>query len=216
MIMHSVYNNIEHTLQLLFKNIVSNNDMHAKFLNTLSLLENIGARKISASEDLRSVTLMMLKHAAEEHRHAFYLKKQIQKLPVDGCFAYEAVDLLAPRTSLQYLNKLDLYTSKYLKSELGLAGNKLRFAAYLLVTYAIEMRADQLYPLYQEVLQAASSKVTVKSIIFEEQGHLEEMILQLKDFSMNWQDHAHRVQEIEEELFYQWINHLSEFVNGGN
>lgn len=214
--MHTVYNNIEQTLQLLFENIVSDNDMHAKFLNTLSLLENIGARKISASEDLSSVTVMMLKHAAEEHRHAFYLKKQIQKLPVDGCLTYQASDLLAPRTSLQYLNKLDVYTSKYLKRELGLSGNKLSFAAYLLVTYAIEMRADQLYPLYQEVLQAASSKVTVKSIIFEEQGHLEEMILQLKDFSMNWQDHADNVQEIEEELFYQWINHLSEFVDGGN
>jgi len=214
--MRTVQQKSEEKLRLLFKDIVANNQVHAKFLNTLSLLENTGARKISASEDLEAVTLMVLKHAAEEHRHAFYLKKQIQKLQVESCYTYKKEDLLAPRSSLQYLNRLDVYTSKYLKRTLGLSGSNLRFAAYLLVTYAIELRADQLYPIYQEALHAALSKVSVKSIIFEEQGHLEEMILQLKEFSSDWQDHAKQIQKIEEELFYQWINHLNRSINDRN
>jgi hypothetical protein len=60
----------------------------------------------------------------------------------------------------------------------------LRFAAYLLVTYAIEVRADEFYPIYQDALDnAAGSKVNVKSIILEEEGHLEEMINQLANTS---------------------------------
>jgi hypothetical protein len=214
--MRTVQHKSEEKLRLLFKDIVADNQVHAKFLNTLSLLENTGARKISASEDLEAVTLMVLKHAAEEHRHAFYLKKQIQKLQVESCYTYKKEDLLAPQSSLQYLNRLDVYTSKYLKRTLNLSGSKLRFAAYLLVTYAIELRADQLYPIYQEALYAALSKVSVKSIIFEEQGHLEEMILQLKEFSSDWQGHAKQIQKIEEELFYQWINHLNRSINDRN
>jgi len=40
-----------------------------------------------------------------------------------------------------------------LKKELNLKGRELRFAAYLLVTYAIEVRADELYPVYQDELE---------------------------------------------------------------
>jgi bacterioferritin (cytochrome b1) len=68
--------------------IIADNDLHARWLNTLSLMENTGARKISASEDPLTVTYLILKHAAEEHRHAFYLKKQIEKIGKDVCPNY--------------------------------------------------------------------------------------------------------------------------------
>jgi hypothetical protein len=42
-------------------------------------MENAGARKISKCEHPTLVTQIQLKHAAEEHRHAYYLKKQIGK-----------------------------------------------------------------------------------------------------------------------------------------
>ena len=64
--------------------IVENPELHAKWLNTLSFMENCGARKISAGEDRVKTSLLQLKHAAEEHRHAYYLKKQIGKLGVTG------------------------------------------------------------------------------------------------------------------------------------
>jgi hypothetical protein len=92
--------------------------------------------------------------------------------------------------------------------ELNLNGSELRFAAYLLVTYAIEVRADELYPIYQDALDEAGSKVNVKSIILEEEGHLEEMLNQLHKFSPDWELHANKAVEFETRLFNQWVEQL--------
>ena len=199
-------------LNKILPQIIADNHLHARWLNTLSLMENTGARKISASEDPATVTYIILKHAAEEHRHAFYLKKQIEKtgreLPT-----YAAGYLIAPAFSKYYLNQLDIDVCRYLKKELLLTGAELRFAAYLLVTYAIEVRADELYPIYQDALDAAGSKVNVKSIILEEEGHLEEMINQLQRFSPKWELHAQKAVDMETRLFKQWVNSLSTELN---
>lgn len=195
-------------LRDLLMRIVDNHATHARFLNTLSLQENIGARKISASELPETTTFMVLKHAAEEHRHAFYLKKQILKLAPGEYLTYRPEELLVPYSSRLYLNMLDVETCRYLKKEMELSGGDLKFAAYLLVTYAIEVRADYIYPIYQQVLDDTQSKVSVKNIIVEEQGHLEEMIAQLKIFSADWELHAKNIAAIETRLYHQWIAEL--------
>jgi hypothetical protein len=200
-------------LNKILPTIIADAELHARWLNTLSLMENTGARKISASEDPITVTYIILKHAAEEHRHAFYLKKQIEKAGEGLCPTYAAEYLLAPAYSKYYLNQLDVDVCRYLKKELKLTGRELRFAAYLLVTYAIEVRADELYPVYQDALDDVGSKVNVKSIILEEEGHLEEMINQLQKFSPDWQVHAQKSVDIETHLFGQWVDSLSAHVN---
>lgn len=190
--------------------ILKDNTLHAKWLNTLSFMENAGAKKISASEDKEKVSLIILKHAAEEHRHAYYLKKQIAKIGEGLCENYEDQYLIAPKASKYYLNNLDVKVCKYLKKSLHLKGNDLKFAAYLLVTYAIELRADELYPVYQDALSAMDSKVTVKSIILEEEGHLEEMIHQLKAFSPDWEKHANIAVDLEKNLYEGWMIGMEE------
>lgn len=195
-------------IQGILENIVSDNLLHAKWLNTLSYMENAGAKKISASEDKENVNLIILKHAAEEHRHAYYLKKQLEKLGGDLCKTYTNEELLTPNHTKFYLNALDVAVCRYLKRQFDLNGTELKFAAYLFVTYAIEVRADELYPVYQDVLTKAKSKVNVKSIILEEEGHLEEMINQLKSFSSDWETHAALVIEIEQGMFDAWISNL--------
>jgi len=199
-------------LKAILENIVKEDHIHAKWVNTLSFMENAGARKISASEDREKVSLIILKHAAEEHRHAYYLKKQIEKLGEGLCPNYEDQYLLAPKASKYYLNNLDVKVCKYLKKELHLTGTALKFAAYLLVTYAIEVRADDLYPVYQDILSANNLKVTVKSIILEEEGHLEEMLHQLKTFSPEWEKYAQIAVDIETTLFNNWMIGLEEEV----
>ncbi len=196
-------------ISLVIKNIVADNQLHAKWLNTLSYMENAGAKKISASEDKENVNLIILKHAAEEHRHAYYLKKQLSKLGDNICKTYHNEFLLAPTNSKYYLQMLDILVCRYLKNELNLKGKELKFAAYLLVTYAIEVRADELYPVYQNALDEAGSKVNVKSIILEEEGHLEEMLNQLKDFSKNWEKHANKAVLFEQNLFSEWVVSLA-------
>ncbi|REC78433.1 hypothetical protein DRF60_08220 [Chryseobacterium elymi] len=199
--------------QQLLERIVQDGGTHAKWLNTLSFMENAGARKISKCEHPVSVTLIQLKHAAEEHRHAYYLKKQIGKIDPELCKTYEADELLAPTATRQYLHSLDVKACRYLQTAFNLNKEELKFAAYLFVTYAIEVRADELYPVYQDILTKKSSKIMVKSIILEEEGHLEEMIHQLNEFSADWKLHAERILTIEKKLHNQWINAIAEEVS---
>jgi hypothetical protein len=51
--------------------------------------------------------------------------------------------------------------------------------------------------------------VQVKSIIVEEEGHLEEMIVQLKAFSPDWEKHAAIACGFEAELFSEWIEKIA-------
>ena len=189
--------------------IVRNDELHARWLNTLSYLENVGARKISTCENDTTTDLVQLKHAAEEHRHAYYLKKQISKLAPGAFTCYESKDLFAPVFTRQYLQRLDLACCRHLAKHYHISGQRLKYAAYLFVTYAIEVRADELYPVYQEVLSELQSRIMVKSIIMEEEGHLEEMNHMLALFDPEWNKQATSILAIEKELFTDWLNAIN-------
>ena len=93
----------------------------------------------------------MLKHAAEEFRHAHYLKRQIPKIWSDPMPNYALTHMIGGTATLHYLSALDVNTSRYLKG----TGRAIKEAAYLLVTYAIELRAGVVYPLYDTALRQA-------------------------------------------------------------
>jgi hypothetical protein len=186
--------------------LVASPSLHAKWLNTLSFLENCGARKIAACEHPTLVKEEMLKHAAEEFRHAHHLKKQISKIIAHPIETYSLQHLLGHTATLHYLSALDLQASRYLKQN-GLNGGALKEAAYLFVTYAIELRAEELYPLYDEVLRATHSKVVVKSILLEEKEHLNEMKAGIETFLLGWR-HAAHICSLESSLCQGWIAQL--------
>ncbi|MBA3239231.1 MAG: hypothetical protein H0T62_12905 [Parachlamydiaceae bacterium] len=189
--------------------IVNSNDFHAKWLNTLSYLENCGARKIAACEHPTFVKEEMLKHAAEEFRHALHLKRQIEKVTPTKMESYVVSSMLGGATTLYYLTLLDLKASRYLK-EIGLNKNCIKEVAYLLVTYAIELRAEELYPIYDAALRHAGSRVTVKSILLEEKEHLEEMKKGIQSIK-NGFNHADKICAMESELCKKWLNNV--FIN---
>ncbi|MCH9627262.1 MAG: hypothetical protein S4CHLAM2_08970 [Chlamydiales bacterium] len=174
-------------MERLLRSLIANPKKHVKWLNTLSYLENAGARKIAKAEHPTLVKQEMLKHAAEEFRHAHYLKQQIGKLTSSPPADYS--DLLGGHLTRRYLDRLELGVCRLTTIKL-----------YPLVTYAIEKRAQQLYPLYQKALKESGSKVTVMSIIKEEEGHLEEMELELGECL--YKEH---VCEIEEKIYQSWI-----------
>ncbi len=200
-------------LRAVLARCVSSPSLHARWLNTLSMMENCGARKIARFEHPREVTATVLKHAAEEFRHAYGLKRQIPRLASDSCPDYGVEWLLAPEKSRRYLDLLDLEVCRYLKEERGLSGWELRRHAYLLVTWAIEARASALYPLYQELLDAGEGAVSVRAIIAEEAGHLEEMERLLAEAcGPDWRAHAARAAATEERLYRDWIAALGASV----
>lgn len=187
--------------------IVADPILHAKWLNTLSFLENCGARKIAACEHPTLVKEEMLKHAAEEFRHAHYLKRQISRVTQEPFPDYSLPYLLGGFKTLHYLDSLDCQTCRFLKQQPSLSPADQKALAYLLVTYAIECRAALLYPLYDACLKRVSSTVTVKSILLEEKEHLREMQEGLSSFPNGLLFAAH-IQSIEDTIYTEWVAKL--------
>jgi hypothetical protein len=194
-------------IKALLEMIVCSNSLHSKWLNTLSYLENCGARKIAFCEHPTLVKEEMLKHAAEEFRHAHYLKRQIQKVSSEEMEDYSLSNMLGRISSLNYLNELDVQTSRYL-SHKGFIKEEIKEKAYLLVTYAIESRASELYPIYDEILRKNRSPVTVKSILLEEKEHLKEMEEGLQQLKHGW-EYAKDICQIEGKLCQKWLQAIS-------
>ncbi len=165
----SFHNEIENIIFAIVQDAAS----HGLWINTLSYLENCGARLIAACEHPTLVKEEVLKHASEEFRHAFYLKKQLARI---GVFYedYRPETLLGGWPAYHYLYKLNVQTARSLRT-LQAPPEKIKELSYLLVTYAIELRAGELYPIYESALKQAHSKVCVRSILLEEKEHLAEM-----------------------------------------
>lgn len=181
------------TLEKLLPDLISNPELHSRWLNTLSYLENTGAKKIAKCEHPTLVKEEMLKHAAEEFRHAYYLKSQIEKIsPL--LEDYSIPNILGGFSTLHYLHTVDLYANRLFRS---------KEAAYLLVTYAIELRALELYPLYDEALKRANSKVHVRSILFEEKEHLEEIERELN--RSPYKAYLEQICSFESKLCESWL-----------
>jgi hypothetical protein len=157
---------------------------------------------IAACEHPTLVKEEMLKHAAEEFRHAFYLKKQLSRVG-ESYEDYRQAHLLGAWSGRHYLNKLDIQASRYLQS-LRLTRPQTKQLAYLLVTYAIELRAGELYPIYQSALKHSQSKVQVQSILLEEKEHLREMEEELNRIPASFA-YIEVVCRFEAVLFGQWL-----------
>jgi bacterioferritin (cytochrome b1) len=166
-------------------------------------------KAVTADNQLHARFLMILKHAAEESRHAYYLKKQISKLGKNLCPDYAWNNLLAPLASYHFLHKLDVEACRLLKEEMNCDETQVKKGAYLLVTYAIEVRADMLYGIYQQRLTEIGSKVNVKSIIAEEEGHLAEMNKMLREYDVRWEEMAKKILAVEEVYFEGWVKQMA-------
>ena len=190
---------------MMLPGIVQNPEIHGKWLNSLAFMEHVGATKIARTQSGEKATFTTLKHAAEEARHGFYLKKLAKKvfpaIPED----FRREGMLAPIESRQYLYRLDTGISRILL-DAGITGTEMRNLAYLLVTYAIEMRADSLYPEYQACIEHYPVKISVRTIINEEEGHLEEMMDALSKFDRETEQLMQQAIALESQLFSNWVN----------
>lgn len=156
----------------LLERIVSDPNIHQNWLYTIGYLENTGAKKIIHFQNFKHPTLEILKHAHEETRHAFFFRKQIASLGGNPDLKRNPLGGLKAKN---FLNQLDVKIMKCLKHELNIKKNDLIFYSYLLTTYAIEVRADKIFGLYEKVLRSTNSPITLTSIIKEEANHLFEI-----------------------------------------
>jgi hypothetical protein len=145
--------------------IVGEPARHARLLNTLSMLEQLGSRKIAVTQPAADIDQPTLKHVAEEAHHAYFLKRQAEKVGTRP-MKYVAGDLLAPATARMYFQRLEAAVRRTLKDQRSAR------AVYLYLSMIIEFRALWFYELYQEMLERAAHPLTVKRVLREEQGHL--------------------------------------------
>ena len=198
-----IFQSFRFELQAFFKMILTNPSLHSRWLNTLSYWENCGARKLAAYQHPTKVEEEMLKHAAEEFRHAHILKQQIRRLQAPFPHDYSVASLIGGVKAYQLLHRLEVGVSRILvddKTEEQARGS----LSYLLVTYAIEKRAEEVYSHYHEMLKSHHSPVRITSILLEEKEHLAEITEELFNVP-NAISLCEKVCKLESALFENWF-----------
>jgi hypothetical protein len=172
--------------------------VHARFLNTLSLLEYVGARKILKSQQASSLTSELLSHVAEEIRHAQIFKRIALKMSGGVLGTYEHAHLLRGDLAVHYFQSID-------RAVAGIAPDA--WYAYLLTTQLVEERAQILYPVYEPILAQAGFPGVLAAITKEEDAHL----AQTQAFLMASSEASEKLptlRDLEAQLFNQWITAL--------
>jgi len=149
----------------LLARIVPEASLHARLVNTLSMLEHIGSHKIMATQHSVSIDQPTLKHVAEEAHHAYFMKRQAERT-AGRPLEYVDADLLAPASARMYFQRLE--------SALGrtLTRQRSRRATYLYMSMIVEFRALWFYRLYEQTLKRAGHALSLKRVLGEERMHL--------------------------------------------
>jgi hypothetical protein len=185
---------------------ISHPEHHSRLLNTFSMMENMGAQKIHRFQRFGFSSEFILRHAAEEARHALYFKSRIKLLGSDEDIDFSRDHLVAPTVSRNYLRVLDLDVNRHLKTSYQLVPKQQYFLSYLFTTLLIELRANNLYPRYEKALRKSNSPITIRSIIAEEDRHLSEIQAMLRKEFAGDLDYAMGVlKEVEERLYVEWL-----------
>lgn len=166
-------------LSTLMLRIVSDNDLHARWLNTLSYLEYIGFRKIIKSQDAGDMTQQTLQHANEEGRHALLLKNICLKVGGPRYDSYHPSKLLKGFEAEFYFQSIDSGVEALLSSVAS--GKALSRLTYLAVTWLVEVRALKVYGAYTEALRAHGLSSPLASLLKEEERHLEDVQNEIKN-----------------------------------
>ena len=167
---------------------------HARFLNTLSLMEHIGSRKIMASQSERGLSGDTLRHLSEETRHAYFFKRAAEKL-AHRPLAYGASETIAGAAARFYLERLDAEILHELD------GGSESPLPYLYMSLIVELRAVWFYRLYQETLAEHGQNLSLRSVLAEEELHLGAMLARLSDMDKDCAPRVKRFRALELERF---------------
>lgn len=193
---------LEQEFKGFLSNLVQSPQEHARFLNMLSMLEHMGSRKIMVSQMNKTLTQEILKHLAEEARHAFFFKRQAEKTAKAKLDGYTVDNTMCRIPAMMYFGRLDASLSQ--KAPQG--GHP--ETPYLWVSLIIELRACWTYHIYQDVLQEAGNSISLKSLIAEEDMHMAEMYARLQEVGDVRAEDLQDMCSLETNLFGKFWSHL--------
>ena len=190
----------------LLNRVVPDASLHARFINTLSMLEHMGSHKIMATQAGASIDQATLKHVAEEAHHAFFMKRQAEKAG-GRSLEYVAADLLAPLAARMYFQRLEAAVVKKLRAEDDVE------AAYLYMSMIVEFRAIWFYGLYQKTLKRHAHPLSLKRLLGEEQAHLGDMAARLDATGALSDDRVDAFCEAERRLYLRLLDAMHVAIN---
>jgi len=187
--------NTEEQVQNLLRELCARPQWHGRFLNTLSLLEHIGSRKILLSQR-GGFSEDVLRHLAEETRHAHFFRKAAERA-AKRSLGYEDKDMLAPAAARMYFGRLDAMATRNLDGSDELA--------YPYVTLLVELRALWLYRIYESVLRQERNTLTLRSVLIEEDAHLAAVEDRLSRTDARYAARRGELCLLEASLFSRWF-----------
>jgi hypothetical protein len=81
----------------------------------------------------------------------------------------------------------------------------------LYTTTVIEKRAMVVYNLYDEILLVTNQNFHLKNLILEEEGHLTEMLSEIKSLDSDWETRLVFLEKRESKLFGRFWSKIQDF-----
>lgn len=200
------------TLEGLFRRIAKRPALHAKFLNTIAMLEYIGARKIMKSQRADMFDMDLLSHVSEETRHAWLVKRMAMKIDPVAAATWSEEHTLCRREAERYIQTLDRAAEDELKSCGDFASIQQpttdSHVNYLYTSLLIEERAEVFYGTYVLVLEEYGMAGTLKVIIKDEAKHLQHMVDNITELDVLAAQRLPALREVEKKAFSQFEKSL--------
>lgn len=193
-------------LDALIAGVTRVQDRHARFLNTLSMLEHMGSRRIMLTRGAGNLDQTTLKHMADESRHAFFFKRQADRF-AGRSLGYVDADMIAPASARMYFRRLEARIAADARNDPDPSR-----VTYLYMSLIVEVRAIWAFAVYQMRLDRAAIKLSLKSLLAEEQGHFAAMEEGLERAGAASPERIGRFLAIERALFARLLSGLEAAV----
>ncbi|MCO4795515.1 MAG: hypothetical protein KC493_17480 [Bacteriovoracaceae bacterium] len=191
-------------LNKIFTLVSSSNNLHIQFLELISYLELQGAKKISKLRKKYNSNNFINHHMKEEFSHSKFLKDLSLKI---GVRPQGSNVFLKNGFVRNYLSLLEVFICKSLKQIKPNPSQKLSYLTYLLVTYAIEVRAISFYNTYSDHCLKNDIPLSFNSLLEDEEKHLTEIHKRILDENIST-DLIFKCLKHEQKLFSTFINRV--------
>ena len=183
---------LESRINRFLERVSSHKNLHGLWLNTLSFLEYMGARKITKALSQEIFNADLLSHLNEEVRHSLYFKKLAGRVSSKK-YGFQSHELLAGAQARVYFQNLDEMAEKI--------SQKKHFLNYLLTTWAIERRAVLVYNIYTRLLMQKEFSFSLKPVLQDEKKHLHNMKTHIEKINPDCEKSFQILKDFETEEF---------------